>query len=123
MAFPARARQYHRAPSFGKPDQVVVVDDCSLPVMGFENEESRLSCVWYRVAPVLATTVNVTMLPPSRPPFAGLDSVGTGGTPALPFVKYRDDDHCDQPFALPARARQYHLEPLLGRPVHVADVP
>lgn len=75
-AFPARARQYHRVPSFGKLTHLTLVDEYSFPVMGLEKEESRLSWVWYLVAPVTDPMVSVTELPLILAPLAGLRSAG-----------------------------------------------
>jgi hypothetical protein len=51
-------------------------DEYSFPVMGLEKEESRLSCVWYLVAPATDPIVRVTELPLILAPLAGVRSAG-----------------------------------------------
>jgi hypothetical protein len=60
VVLPARARQYHRLPSFGKPLHVFDVPLNSLPLYGLVKAASRLTWLWYLVAPGDAFHVKTT---------------------------------------------------------------
>jgi hypothetical protein len=96
----------------------------SLPLYGLVNPASRLTWLWYLVAPGEAFHVRTTCAPGTFAPSAGLASTGAAGrvVVAVPFTKDRADDHTDQPEALPALARQYHRAPSPGKPVQLFDV-